>query len=81
MSYNTSGRADTKESEKIFFMITKKRMKIEKLNQKMKELRVTYLKKNSILLTFTLFFFLPPFLIFLVFFSKRDKNDMCLYGW
>ena len=44
-----------KKGGKIFFMI-KKRIKIKKLNQKMKELRETYLTKFQYLITFSLFF-------------------------
>jgi len=61
-------------------------MKIEKkkLNQKMKELRVTYLTIISISSHLFLFFFL--FISFsniflLVCFSNIDKDERCLYRW
>ena len=61
-----------KKGGKIFFMI-KKRIKIKKLNQKMKELRETYLTKFQYLITFSCFFFASFYNIFVFVFSIEIK--------
>jgi len=71
MSCDASGRTDTKERGKIFFMI--KKWKLEKLNRKMKELGVKYLKKISISSHIFSFFFASFSNIFVFVFPIKIK--------